>query len=35
MKPFRYHLFICTQQKPTGVLSCHADIMEFRQGFMI
>lgn len=22
MEPFRFHLFICTQQKPEGVISC-------------
>ncbi|MGA9061108.1 MAG: methyltransferase [Terracidiphilus sp.] len=24
MEPFRIHLFVCTQQKPEGVASCHA-----------
>ena len=24
MEPFRYHLFVCTQQKPEGVPSCCA-----------
>ena len=24
MEPFRFHLFVCTQQKPEGVLSCSA-----------
>lgn len=23
MEPFRYHVFICTQQKPSGASSCH------------
>ena len=23
MEPFRYHVFICTQQKPAGAPSCH------------
>ncbi|HXR14979.1 MAG TPA: hypothetical protein VN777_02110 [Terriglobales bacterium] len=22
MEPFRFHLFVCTQQKPEGVPSC-------------
>ncbi len=24
MDPFRFHLFVCTQQKPEGVSSCTA-----------
>ena len=24
MEPFRFHLFVCTQQKPEGVPSCAA-----------
>ena len=24
MEPFRFHLFVCTQQKPEGVPSCPA-----------
>lgn len=24
MEPFRFHLFVCTQQKPEGVTSCPA-----------
>ena len=24
MEPFRFHLYVCTQQKPTGVPSCSA-----------
>jgi len=24
MEPFRFHLFVCTQQKPEGVPSCSA-----------
>jgi NADH:ubiquinone oxidoreductase subunit E len=25
MEPFRFHLFVCTQQKPEGVTSCPAN----------
>lgn len=24
MEPFRFHLFVCTQQKPEGIPSCPA-----------